>query len=165
MSDSHRFLLTLGSNIQPEINLSGAIDLLRQRGEVLAISNAWESHAVGSDGPNFLNAAVLFSTHSNVDELKQTVIGPIESALGRVRSGDKNAPRPIDIDILMLDEKPLNLERWEHTFVVLPMAELFPDLLHPIRHERMIQVAERVRAETWIVKRPEILNSTQSQKN
>jgi 2-amino-4-hydroxy-6-hydroxymethyldihydropteridine diphosphokinase len=120
------------------------------------VSTVWESHAVGTEGPNFLNACVLLLCASTTAELKVEILHPIEAALGRVRSEDKNASRTIDLDIVMTDEKPVNLERWNFAFVVVPMAELVPNLLHPLTHEKLSLAAERMRAETWMLERPEI---------
>ena len=159
MKKLHRFYLSIGSNIQPEINLPKTIELLREYGTIQIISNAWESHAVGASGPNFLNASVLLLSPLNPMELKNKIIRSIEASLGRVRSRDKNAPRTIDIDIIMVDDKPCNLDRWKNPFVVLPMSEIAPELNHPIEHQKLSSVAERMSSQTWIKKRPEILKS------
>lgn len=159
MKKPHRIYLNIGSNIQPEINLPKTIDMLSEFGDVEAVSNAWESHSIGAKGPNFLNASVLFSTPLNPGELKQKIIRFIEAALGRVRGNDRNAPRTIDIDIMMVDDEPYNLERWSNPFVVVPTSELAPELRHPIEHQKLSLVAERMCSQTWIKQRPEILKS------
>jgi 2-amino-4-hydroxy-6-hydroxymethyldihydropteridine diphosphokinase len=160
MKKTHKFYLSIGSNIQPEINLPKTIALLREYGDIKIISNAWESHAVGGSGPNFLNASVLFSTPLNLRELKNKIIRSIETTLGRVRNRDRNAPRTIDIDIIMVDDEPCSLERWKNPFVVLPMSEIAPELKHPIERQKLSVVAERMSSQTWIQKRPKILNSS-----
>ncbi len=132
------------------------MDLLRGLGEILSISSAWESEAIGSNGPNFLNACVLFRTETPPDRLKDQIIRPVEAALGRVRTADKYAPRTIDIDVMMIDGEPTNLERWNHPYVVLPMAELAPDLPHPLTHENLSSAAQTYRERIWIVPRPDI---------
>jgi 2-amino-4-hydroxy-6-hydroxymethyldihydropteridine diphosphokinase len=156
MKKVHRFYLSIGSNIQPEINLPKTINILGGYGCVRALSNAWESLAVGADGPNFLNASLLFTTELSTRELKQIVIRSIEADLGRVRSKDKNAPRTIDIDIIMVDDKPINIERWNHPFVVVPMSELAPGISHPIENQKLSQVAKEMISKTWIKLRPGI---------
>jgi 2-amino-4-hydroxy-6-hydroxymethyldihydropteridine pyrophosphokinase len=108
----HRVYLSLGSNIQPEENLPKAINLLSERGKILKLSSAWESRAVGSNGPNFLNACVLFSTQLLYAELKAQVAHPIEAQLGRKRTEDKYAPRTIDIDIILFDNESCNEKFW-----------------------------------------------------
>ncbi len=159
MINLHEAYLNIGSNIEPEKQLPRAIRLLRAQGEVRAISNAWESHAFGSGGPDFLNACVLFLTPLDPPELKEQVIRPIESALGRVRGSDKYAPRTIDIDIILFDGEWFSREFWSNAFVVVPLADILPDLHHPFYDERLSQVAAQLHGQTWIVARPEVLNS------
>jgi len=156
MDELHRAYLSIGSNIEPEANLPKAIRLLREYGEVLEISGAWESHSVGADGPNFLNACVLFLSSLPPYELKEGIIRPIEAALGRVRYADKNAPRTIDLDIVLFDGKPLNVDFWDYAFVVVPLAELIPDFDHPTRREKLVRVAEQLRNRIWIVPRTDV---------
>ena len=153
MTELHHVYLSIGSNIEPEINLPKSIQLLREYGQVKEISSIWESEAVGSDGPNFLNLCVLFLTELQPADLKEQIIRPIESKLGRVRYADKNAPRTIDLDIVLFDNQPLNVEFWEYAFVVVPLAELLPDYQHPVRHEKLSRVSEQLQGQVWIVPR------------
>jgi 2-amino-4-hydroxy-6-hydroxymethyldihydropteridine diphosphokinase len=155
----HSFYLSLGSNIAPEVNLPRALDLLAQYGEVEQVSEAWESKPVGSDGQNFLNASVLLRTNIPPSEFKSRVVLPIETALGRVRTQNKNAPRPIDIDITMVDGEPFNLDRWDNAFVLLPIAELLPNAQHPTHGGTLRDAAESARRQTWIVPRPGLLKT------
>jgi 2-amino-4-hydroxy-6-hydroxymethyldihydropteridine diphosphokinase len=153
-----KFYLGLGSNIQPEKNLAEAIERLRAQGDIQATSSLWESRAVGSAGPNFLNICVCFVAQVGASQLKKQVVEPIELALGRVRSQDRNAPRTIDIDILIENDRPLSLERWGYAFVLLPMAELLPDFVDPVTRRPLSESAARARAATWIIRRPEALS-------
>lgn len=159
MDDLHEIYLNIGSNIEPERHLQEAIRLLREHGQVKAISNAWQSHAFGSDGPDFLNACVLFLNPLTSRELKEQVIRPIETKLGRVRSEDRFAPRTIDIDIILIDDEPFGWEFWSNAFVVVPLADLLPDFHHPLNYETLDRVAEHIRRQTWIVARPEVLRN------
>lgn len=156
MNDLHRAYLSLGSNIQPEINLIKAVELLRKHGDVKEVSNVWESKSVGFDGPNFLNACLLFLSGLQPVDLKERIIRPIEEKLGRVRFADKNAPRTIDIDIVLFDEKPLNTDFWDYAYVSVPLAELIPDFIHPNRHENLFRVSEKLQEQIWIVKRDKV---------
>jgi 2-amino-4-hydroxy-6-hydroxymethyldihydropteridine diphosphokinase len=158
MRQPHKYYLSLGSNIQPEANLARAIEHLRENGAVEATSSIWESHALGSVGPNFQNACVSFRVPIGVAGLKQEITRAIEARMGRVRTQNRLAPRTIDIDILMADDQPLNLQLWNHAFVVLPMAELLPDFPHPTDHRPLAELAKEIRAQTWIVPRPEKLS-------
>lgn len=159
MSKPHNVYLSIGSNIEPEVNLPKAIEMLSRYGQVEAVSDAWESHAVGSNGPNFLNASVQLVTDIEPEQLKDRLARPIEEALGRVRTEDKNAARPIDVDVMMVDGEAYNTDRWDNAFVLLPIAELAPDALHPATHEPLHVAAERARARTWIVQRPGLLKT------
>jgi len=156
MNDLHHVYLSLGSNIKPEVHLPKAIQMLKDYGQVQAVSQAWENHAVGSDGPDFLNACVLFLSKLEPYDLKEQIIRPIEAKLGRVRYADKNAPRTIDLDIVLFDETPLNIEFWNYAFVVVPLAELIPDFVHPVRGEKLSRVAEQLQSQVWIVPRQEL---------
>ena len=154
----HHAYLSLGSNIEPETNLPKAIDLLQKYGEILKVSSAWESEAVGSEGPNFLNACVLFSTPLLEIELKEQVIHSIEAKLGRQRSADKYAPRTIDIDIVLFDNQLCNEKFWKQAFVIIPLAEIYPEYQNPSTQESVLETATRLRQNIWIETRPEVLS-------
>lgn len=156
-NDLHRAYLSLGSNIEAESNLPKAVKMLLEVGKVEAVSSVWESESVGFDGPNFLNVCVLFLTPLGPVEFKERVIRPIEAKLGRVRSMEKNAPRTIDLDIELYDEKPLNTDFWEYAFVIIPLAELLPDFIHPARGEALAKVAEQFQSQVWIEKREDVV--------
>ena len=159
MEELHEAYLNIGSNIEPKRNLPQAIRLLRQFGEVKAISNVWESHAFGSNGPNFLNTCILFLAPLDARDLKEQVIRPVEAELGRVRGPDKYAPRTIDIDIILYDDEPFGWEFWSNAFVVVPLADLLPDYHHPLNYERLAKVAAHMRRQTWIEARPGVLSA------
>jgi 2-amino-4-hydroxy-6-hydroxymethyldihydropteridine diphosphokinase len=154
----HQAYLSLGSNIQPEINLQRAIDLLSEYGNILKVSSAWESEAVGSDGPNYLNACILFTTPLFLVELKERVIHPIEAKLGRQRSQDKYAPRTIDIDIVLFEDDSCNDKFWTLAFVVIPLAEIYPNFQNPLTQEPILETAKRLRQKVWMEMRPEVLS-------
>ena len=155
----HQVYLSLGSNIQPETNLPKAIHLLGEYGEIRKVSHVWESNAVGSAGPNFLNACVLFMTPLFPAELKEQVIHPIEEKLGRKRTADKFAPRTIDIDILIFDDKSCNDKFWKQAFVVVPLAEIFPEFQNPLTGESIVETAAHFRQSIWMEMRPNVLSS------
>lgn len=142
--------LLLGSNISPERNLPMAIELLRCHVEVSRASRVWESPAVGSPGPNFRNAAVLARTHLEPDELKRLVLSAIEQDLGRVRTADKYAPRPIDIDIVAWNGEVTDPDVWRYAHAAVPVAEVLPGDLHPEQGETLTQVAARLSQSTPI---------------
>jgi 2-amino-4-hydroxy-6-hydroxymethyldihydropteridine diphosphokinase len=153
----HRVILSLGSNIDPEENIIRALDLLCQQTEVQQVSSAWESPAVGSDGPDFLNAAVWIETPLSQADLKQGILRPIEAQLGRVRTPDKNAPRTIDIDILIYGENLVEPALWRQVFLATPVAELLPDYQHPQSGEPIQKAVERLAPDAQLKHRPEVI--------
>jgi 2-amino-4-hydroxy-6-hydroxymethyldihydropteridine diphosphokinase len=124
----HQVCLLLGSNIQPERNLPLAIEQLQNRLIILRISSVWETPPVGSAGPNFLNAALLAQTPLNHKALKLQILSPLEAKMGRLRSADKNAPRPIDLDIILFDGVIWDPTVWIFAHRAVPMAEIQPDI-------------------------------------
>lgn len=136
-------ILGLGSNLDPEANLVLAVVRLARALEVLAVSAVYESDPVGAPGtPRFLNAALLTRTEDTAARLKHGLLRPLEAELGRRRSTDPNAPREIDIDILLfgdlvlrdpdreLDIPDPSLLSVAH--VLLPAAEVAPQVVHPV---------------------------------
>ena len=157
MNEPHRIYLSLGSNIEPAPHLRQAIELLRRHGEDLTTSSVWETNAVGVTGSNFLNVCVRLTTPLPLAEIKEKIIRPIESALGRIRTEAKDAPRPIDIDLVLYDQQPVRMEYWQHAFMVVPLAELLPEFEHPTLNEKLAQVAEHMREQVWIQPKAGIL--------
>lgn len=155
--DKHRVILSLGSNINPTENLIRALELLCQRTGVQRVSSAWESPALGSEGPDFLNAAAWIETPLSMADLKQHILRPIEAQLGRVRTVDKNAPRTIDIDILIYEDYLVEPAVWEHAFLAAPLAELLPDFSHPQSGEPIWKIAKRLAQESQIKYRSEVI--------
>lgn len=158
MNELHVAYLSLGSNIQPEVNLVKAIQLLQQHGRVEKTSNAWESESVGAEGPNYLNACIKFITALDQAELKEQILLPIELQLGRRRTENRFAPRPMDIDIIIFDGKSCDSKYWDQVFVVIPLAEIYPDFQNPVHNETVSETATRLRSKSWMEARREILN-------
>jgi 2-amino-4-hydroxy-6-hydroxymethyldihydropteridine diphosphokinase len=151
----HGVCLLLGSNIQPGENLARGLDLLRQKVKVARLSSVWETPPVGASGPNFLNLAVLIKTSMEAGELKEKILRPLETRLGRVRSADQNAPRPIDIDIVIFDGQLLDADLFRYAHRAVPVAEILPDfrsntgeLLHEVSCRLVETSPIRLKAET-----------------
>jgi len=136
----------LGSNESPRQNLKLAIGELRERFGELRMSSTYRSAAVGFDGEDFLNLVVVVQT----DDSPRGVFEEIESIhnlAGRDRSSNKWESRPLDIDLLLyndeiLDEKLLRVPREDillYSFVLRPLAELAPDLIHPVTRKSVSQ--------------------------
>lgn len=135
-----------------------AIELLRELCMVTAVSPIYETEPVGLlNQPHFWNAAVLIQTDLTAGEIKQQIIGPIETKLKRVRRADKNAPRTIDADIVLFNNavfeydggngrsRPIpdpDLSKFAH--IAVPVADLLPDFPHPETGEPLGELAKRV---------------------
>jgi len=158
MNELHKVYLNLGSNIQPEINLVKAIQILSEYGEIREVSNAWESRSVGAPAPNYLNGCVLFLSPLNQADLKEKVIRPIEARLGRERSEDKYIPRTMDIDIILFDDHLHKESFWNDAFVIIPLAEIYPEYQNPLTKETVTETAKRLREKVWMEAHPEVLS-------
>ena len=131
--------LGLGSNVgDRRENLQAAIeDLWTHDVVVLASSSVYETEPVGEvlDQPDFYNACVRIETELEPHDLLDACKA-VERALGRQPGGVRHGPRPIDVDVLLLEgveheSERLRLPHREVTtrrFVLVPLLELDPDL-------------------------------------
>jgi len=130
----------IGSSINKLENIQLGIASLKTHFGELNISALYESEAVGFRGGNFYNLVVELNTELNA----QSVIAQlkaIELKHGRPENALKFAPRTLDLDLLLYDQQidgNINLPRAEITenaFVLKPLAELAPQLKHPVLHQ------------------------------
>ena len=152
----HQVCLLLGSNIQPEKNLTLGLNLLRNMITISQLSSVWETPSVGSSGPDFLNLAVLITTSLKATELKAQVLRPLEKQLGRVRSANKNAPRTFDADIILFDDRLLDQNLWSYAHRAVPVAEVLPDYPSGLG-DTLKDVASELAKTTLIHLRPDVL--------
>ena len=132
--------LGLGSNMGTrQSNLDKALDLLSQRLQVGQVSSIYDTEPVGNiNQPRFLNLVCQVHTRLAPMELLALAKG-IELKLGRAPR-TPNAPRPIDIDILFYGDQVIKTPELviphprltERAFVLIPLAEIAPDLVHPV---------------------------------
>lgn len=155
--EAHPVYLGLGSNIEPEKHLPAALALLKRHLRVEKRSTVWETPPVGGPGPNFLNAVVLVYTQQSPTVLREELLRPIEASLGRVRSADPNAPRTIDLDILIYNGQVLEPEIWLQPYWSVPLAELVTDCVNPETGETIQQVARRLSQNVEIVPRKDVI--------
>lgn len=139
-----RIYISIGSNIEAERHLRLAIGELRKYYGELQLSSVYESEAVGFDGDNFLNMVVGLDTDEEVHTVLQT-LREIEDRHGRVRKGPRFSARTLDLDLLLYDdlvvkEDALDLPRGEiiqNAFVLWPLAEIAPEIMHPVEQQSM----------------------------
>ena len=137
-------VILMGSNIHPETNLVWAMEMLTEQFRILQISHVWETPAVGSNGPNFLNAAILLESKLSPQVLKEYVLRPIEADLGRLRTEDKNAPRTIDLDVVVWRSQTWDDAIWQYAHAAMPVAELVPDLFDHSQRRFLGQAAQKL---------------------
>ncbi len=156
--------VSLGSNIEPERNLPAALARLREIGRLRAVSAVYQTPAVGPrPAPDFLNAAVFIETELPPEEIRLR-LRQIESDLGRVRSGDRYAPRTIDLDLCLLGRRVVDTPTLRlpdpdiltRPYLALTLAELAPDFPYPETGETLGAIAARKRAGAPITARPEV---------
>ncbi|HEY5624537.1 MAG TPA: 2-amino-4-hydroxy-6-hydroxymethyldihydropteridine diphosphokinase [Gammaproteobacteria bacterium] len=127
----------VGSNIDPEQNVSAAFVELERRLGPIESSSAWRNPPVGFEGDAFLNLVFRAETALSPTEI-EAILNEIEGAAGRVRDGRGPGPRSLDLDLLLYGTLVDPLLRLPHPdvrgygFVLCPLAELAPDLVHPI---------------------------------
>lgn len=144
--------LALGSNLgDRQTNLEGAMKRLAQELVIEQTSSLYETEPVGyREQPLFLNAVCRATTNLSPFELLH-LDKEIETALGRVPSFP-NGPRIIDVDILLYGEEVMETAELtiphprlpERAFVLVPLAEIAPQLVHPILHATIRELATRV---------------------
>jgi len=137
-----RGFLGLGSNEGDRLaSLRAARKALEEEGiEVTAASSAYETEPQGevTDQPDFLNACVEVETDLGPEELLDECKA-VERELGREPGGVRHAPRPIDMDLLLLGDLEHASERLRlphaeilsRRFVLEPLLELDPELALP----------------------------------
>ena len=145
--------LCLGSNLgNREENVCQALALLSRKVDVEKLSAIYETEPVGyKEQPLFLNLVCRIATDLPPDELL-CFVKKIETEMGRVPSFP-NAPRIMDIDILFYDNKIVATQDLtiphprlkERAFVLIPLTEIAPDLIHSELRKSIAQLANEVK--------------------
>ncbi|MDH5408570.1 MAG: 2-amino-4-hydroxy-6-hydroxymethyldihydropteridine diphosphokinase [Gammaproteobacteria bacterium] len=146
----HQVYVSIGSNIEPARHIKLAIAALHEYYGKLDISSVYESEAVGFEGDNFLNLVVAYQTDQDVDKANQT-LHEIEDRYGRERNGPRFSARSIDLDLLLYDDLVLQQDKLilpreeilQNAFVLWPLAEIAPDVIHPVEQVSMSQLWEQ----------------------
>jgi 2-amino-4-hydroxy-6-hydroxymethyldihydropteridine diphosphokinase len=157
-SNEHTIFLSLGANQgDRQSNLEQALQRLEKVITIQAISSLYETEPVGEGGkplpydqPLFLNLACQGRTNLEPTTVL-TALKEIEASMGRLPSF-RNAPRPIDIDILLYNNLQINLPQLviphprmrERAFVLIPLAEIAPFTIEPISGQTIQQMASNI---------------------
>jgi 2-amino-4-hydroxy-6-hydroxymethyldihydropteridine diphosphokinase len=142
------FLLIGGNLRNREKNFETAKALIEQHcGVILNSSSLYETAAWGkTDQPSFLNQALEIETKLNAKRLMKRIL-KLEKMMGRERK-EKYGPRIIDIDILLFNEEQYDYpflkiphpEMQNRRFALTPLAEIAPDLRHPVFKKSISQL-------------------------
>jgi len=145
---AHTIFLSMGSNLGDRLtNLQDAIRSLPPNIQLLSQSQIYETEPWGYiEQPAFLNLVIKANTELPPKNVL-TFIKDIEVALGR-KATFRFGPRLIDLDILLYDDLVLNSpgltiphpRLTERGFVLIPLAELAPDLIHPVTRKTIQQL-------------------------
>ena len=147
----------IGSNLgDPYENCIKAVEAIKEDPfcRMKAISPFYRTEPVGVEGQNwFINAVLSINTSLAPAELIEALLG-IEKKMGRTRSEIKWESRIIDLDILLFGNEIINDKNLiiphprMHTrrFVMAPMADIAPELIHPVLGESMSDILGKIPA-------------------
>ncbi|MBF0195074.1 MAG: 2-amino-4-hydroxy-6-hydroxymethyldihydropteridine diphosphokinase [Magnetococcales bacterium] len=149
-------IISFGANVDPLNNLHRGLLSLHKEIKLEDISTVWRTDPLpdpkqGADydlGGSYLNGAVLSFTKIDPFSLKK-ILKNIEADCSRVPSNNKFAPRPIDLDIVMVGDRIVDSDNLtlpdpeilQRSFVALPVAQLAPELHHPLESKSMADIA------------------------
>ena len=113
-----RYIVGVGSNIQPEQNIVRALQVMRNQidPDTLQAPLLFTKAEGDTSQPDYINTAFQFTCALSASELKQQLL-QIEAMLLRVRSSNKNAARTIDLDICCIDDEIIDNDYYKYSFV------------------------------------------------
>ena len=126
----------IGSNIDRKKNIDSGLAALESYYGKLELSPVYEARSIGFDGDDFYNLVAAFNTEKTIDEV-ETELRQIELNHGRCRDENRFSSRTLDIDILLYDDlisskhKVPREDIVKYAFVIKPLFDLSPDLVHP----------------------------------
>lgn len=156
-----RVYIGIGSNIDRENSLRGAVRELAALYGPLTLSPVYESRAHGFEGENFYNLVAGFNSAESIELIKEA-LSRIESQFGRQHQDKHFSSRTLDLDLLLYgdtirhDDK-VNLPHPDirrHAFVLRPLADIAPDLRHPETRQSIAEMWRQFdvkNQETWKV--------------
>lgn len=141
-----QIFISLGSNADREFHIRQALHELTAVFGPLQLSSLYESESVGFAGDAFYNMVVAANTNLSIADCVQ-VFKAIEDRYGRIRDASRYSGRTLDLDLLLYDqvicEAPAQLPRdeiLENAYVLLPLAEIASELIHPVVQQSYLQL-------------------------
>ena len=117
-------IISIGSNIDAESNISKMLEILKTKVDVLQISSFINTKPIGiTNQADFTNGAVKIRTHFDMDSLTRE-LKKIEDDLERDRTAPKYGPRTIDLDIIIWNGKIMDQDYYERDFIRQSVKEI-----------------------------------------
>lgn len=129
--------LSIGSNIEPEQNLRMACRELSSGYGDLELSSVYRNEAVGFAGSDFLNMVIGFATQEEPEQIVER-LEKLHDRAGRERQKNPFCSRTLDLDLLLYGDLVRRRLKLPHDdidkygFVLRPLAEVAPQLKHPV---------------------------------
>ena len=169
MTDAKTVLIGIGSNTGDRVTyLQSAIDAIHtQIGSIDQLSNLYQTPALGFEGEDFINGCLKVSTQLEASKVLDKLLA-IEQSLGRTRYQDgQYHSRTIDLDLLFYDRLISKSERLElphprlheRRFVLQPLADIAPELEHPILKKTIRTLLETCEDESLLTPQKEQLSN------
>lgn len=145
----------VGSNIRPEENVPSALSLLRRAVGIVAVSTFYRTEPVGRpEQPPFYNGVVQIETDLPAREMQLSVLRGIEARLGRRRTADRYAARPIDLDVLLYQREVIRTDEVvvpdpdiaTRPFLAIPLHQLAPKLTMPDSGRPLVDLVAEMNA-------------------
>ncbi|SHI80758.1 2-amino-4-hydroxy-6-hydroxymethyldihydropteridine diphosphokinase [Aquimarina spongiae] len=161
MKTSHLVHISLGSNIGDRIDFlqKGVDAIFESIGDVIAISNVYQTPSWGFDSEDFYNACITVETFYTTQEVLDLLL-KIETELGRNRAADQKGyqARTIDLDILLSSEGIIKTEdlqvphpaMQDRRFVLTPLADIADNEVHPVYKKSIAKLLEEVNDDSQI---------------
>jgi 2-amino-4-hydroxy-6-hydroxymethyldihydropteridine diphosphokinase len=124
----NKAIIGVGSNIKPVENIEKAKEIFKNEQSLITESKFVETEPEGyKQQPHYINGAFYIKTNLDIESLGN-YLKEIEKRLGRIRTENKNAPRTIDLDIVIFNEEIIDNDFYRYKFVRNAVLELVPNL-------------------------------------
>ena len=123
----NEYIISLGSNINPEFNIAKARTEIRKLASIIKESTfLYTKPLLSTNQSDFLNGVILIRSEMDIPNLKDKLM-LLETKLGRIKDYDKNGPRTIDLDIIMANNKVVDNDVYERDFLQRGIKEVKPE--------------------------------------